>query len=67
MKDVGQISLRQVGTDNLNSLGTAIILDGSPISNNANLQATDPAFAGDAGYSGSVSARIDLTDINRKY
>jgi len=34
---------------NMNSLGTAIYVDGSPLSNNANLQALTPTITGSAG------------------
>lgn len=60
-----QVVLRQVGTDHLNALGTSIVIDGSPLSNNANLQAANPAFSGTGGYAGSVSGRgIDLRQIS---
>jgi outer membrane receptor for ferrienterochelin and colicin len=65
LRNANQISLRQVGVDHLNALGTAIIMDGSPLSNNANLQANNPAFTGNTGYAGSVSGRgIDLRQIS---
>lgn len=68
LRNANQIVLRQVGADNannLNALGTAIIMDGAPLSNNANLQAANPAFGGTTGYAGSVSGRgIDLRQIS---
>ncbi len=65
LRNANQISLRQVGVDHMNALGTAIIMDGSPLSNNANLQASNPAFSGSTGYAGSVSGRgIDLRQIS---
>jgi outer membrane receptor for ferrienterochelin and colicin len=65
LRFANQIALRQVGTDNLNALGTAIIIDGAPLSNNANLQAANPAFSGTGGFAGSVSGRgIDLRQIS---
>lgn len=65
LSQANQISLRQVGEDKLNALGTSIIVDGSPLSNNANLQASNPAFGGTSGYAGTVSGGgIDLRQIS---
>lgn len=68
-----QINIRQVNTttDNnaLNALGTSIIKDGAPISNNANLQALNPtvaggstSLAGGASPSGGVDVRSISTE-----
>ncbi len=65
LSQANQIALRQVGEDKLNALGTSIIVDGSPLSNNANLQASNPAFSGSSGYAGTVSGGgIDLRQIS---
>ena len=65
LSQANQVALRQVNPDNLNALGTALIVDGAPLSNNANLQASNPAFSGTSGYAGSVSGRgIDLRQIS---
>ena len=37
-----QISIRDIGTDNNSSLGTAILVDGSPVSNNSDLLFSTP-------------------------
>lgn len=42
----GKASLRQVQTDALNSMGTSIVINGSPLSNNANLQIGNTAKEG---------------------
>lgn len=68
-----QINIRQVNTtsdnNSLNALGTAIIKDGAPISNNANLQALNPtvaggseSLAGGAAPSGGVDVRSISTE-----
>lgn len=52
-----QINIRQVSGSNLNALGTAVIRDGAPISNNANLSALSPTVAGSgSAMSGGASA-----------
>lgn len=54
------------GTE-MNSLGTAIYIDGSPLSNNANLQTLSPAISGSGGVVGggtSPNSGIDLRTIS---
>ena len=56
-----QINIRQLSSgtnaDDINALGTAVIRDGAPISNNANLSALQPTVAGSgAAMSGGASA-----------
>ena len=68
------LTLRQSGSRNsaTNSLGTAIIRDGAPISNNANLSILNTAFAsetnsgtiGGVGGASSPSEGIDLRTIS---
>lgn len=55
-----QISIRQISSasgveENLNSLGTAIIRDGAPISNNSNLSAVNSTVNGGASAIGGAS------------
>ena len=60
------------GALNMNSLGTAIIMDGSPISNNANMQSINSAIngslmsKGDVAVGGGVSPNsgVDLRQIS---
>ena len=64
------LNLRQVeGADGtaMNSLGTAVIEDGAPLSNNANLSALNPTVAGNAralGGGASASTGIDIRSIS---
>ena len=51
LNDAQQINIRQISSStsaeaNFNALGTAVIRDGAPISNNANLSALNPTVAG---------------------
>ncbi len=57
-------SIRQYENDNLGSLGTAIIVNGATLSNNANLQAINTATSGgSASFSTSSGAGVDLRAI----
>lgn len=72
LNNAQQISIRQVSSDGssedaLNSLGTAIIRDGAPISNNANLSAANPTVNGGAsaiGGGASPSGGMDVRSIS---
>ena len=64
-----QINIRQVSSTNLNALGTAVIRDGAPISNNANLSTLNPtlngsgsALAGGASATGGTDVRSISTE-----
>ena len=67
-----QINIRQIAGNNsreeaLNALGTAIISDGAPISNNSNLSALNPTVSGNASaMSGgaSPSGGVDIRSIS---
>ncbi|MFA5712717.1 MAG: carboxypeptidase-like regulatory domain-containing protein [Bacteroidales bacterium] len=51
----------------MNSLGTAIIVDGAPLSNNANMQTLSPAISGGGGSIGggsSPSSGLDIRSIS---
>ena len=51
------ISIRQVSSTNTNALGTAVIRDGAPISNNANLSTLSPTLNGSgSSLAGGASA-----------
>ena len=65
-----QLNIRQVASSSkassMNSLGSSVIRDGAPISNNANLQSMNPMVAGSASALGGGSGPeggIDLRDI----
>lgn len=53
---------------NMNSLGTAVVVDGAPMSNNANLQALAPAMSGSASAVSNLSSPavvgIDVRSIS---
>lgn len=47
LSTASQVTIRSAGgDDNINALGTAIVQDGAPISNNANLQVMNPSVRG---------------------
>lgn len=64
------INIRTLSTGGINSLGTAIIVDGSPVSNNANLQALSPTISGSTSAgeyvaaSASPSSGVDIRNIS---
>ena len=48
---------------NMNSMGTAIIIDGAPLSNNANLQTLSPSISGSGGTIGGGSSPNTGLDV----
>ena len=44
----GQASIREIGSNANNSMGAAVVVDGAPLSNDGNLQALSPSYAGSA-------------------
>lgn len=59
-----QVKIRDISTDTNSALGTAIIVDGAPLSTNANLQVLSTAKSGTGNNAPTVAARgIDLRDI----
>lgn len=63
LTEPGQANIRSAIESNANAFGTAIILDGTAISNDANLQAKNPATLADGGKS-QVAGGIDLRSIS---
>lgn len=62
--NVTRASIRQHEPDNLGSLGTAIVINGATLSNNANLQAINTATSGgSASFSTSSGSGVDLRAI----
>ncbi|MFA5641631.1 MAG: TonB-dependent receptor [Bacteroidales bacterium] len=60
-------SIRSIEGTNMNSMGTSIVIDGSPLSNNANLQTLSPAISGGGGaVSGgsSPNSGLDIRSIS---
>ena len=66
LTSASKATIRQVGTDAMNSLGTSIIVNGAPVSNNANLQVGNTATSGTltSGYSSTAGSGIDLRQIS---
>ncbi len=61
-------TIRSVGSSSskatyMNSLGTSIIIDGAPISNNANMQTLSPSITGAAGVVGGGSSPNEGLDL----
>ena len=60
-----QVSMRQAGSDVNTSLGTAIVVDGVPMSNNYNMQSIYGTSSSDVGSSkSSVNSGVDLRQIS---
>lgn len=65
LSKVNRFAIRQITPDNMGSLGTAVILNDAPISNNANLQSTNTARGGAlAGFETSSGGGVDLRQIS---
>lgn len=65
--NIRQISGSSTSEEALNALGTAIIRDGAPISNNSNLSAMNPTVSGGAaslGGGASPSGGVDVRSIS---
>ena len=72
LNTASQINIRNINKDisNINALGAVVIEDGSPISNNANLQTMHPAVIGATaalGGTASPSGGIDTKHIAGEY
>ena len=61
LNSANTISIRTLTGDAMNSLGTAVIIDGSPLSNNANLQRLSASANGGSGATGSG---VDLRKVS---
>jgi outer membrane receptor protein involved in Fe transport len=57
-----RISIREIGEENNSAMGTAILVDGAPLSNNANLQ-TYSTSKSDNNFSTTIGSGIDLRQI----
>lgn len=63
--NVNKTALRQINANNMGSLGTAVMINGAPVSNNANLQVLNPASSGaNASFSTSTGSGTDLRQIS---
>jgi outer membrane receptor protein involved in Fe transport len=61
-----QISIREIGTDNNSAHGTAIIVDGAPVSNDANMQtfSTSRLASGSDNFNTVAAGGVDLRGIS---
>lgn len=67
LNSANTITLRTLDGSSMNSLGTAIIMDGSPLSNNANLQRLSSTANGgttDPSGTASIDAGVDLRKVS---
>lgn len=65
LNSVSKVSIRQVNTDNVGSLGTSLIVNGAPVSNNANLQASNTSTAGaNASFATTTGAGVDFRQVS---
>ena len=63
--NVNSVALRQTNITSMGSLGTAVLVNGAPVSNNANLQVLNPASSGaNASFSTSTGSGTDLRQIS---
>jgi len=60
---VQKVSIREVGEDDNSSMGASILVDGAPVSNNANLQAYS-TIRPDNNFSTTIGSGIDLRQIS---
>ena len=65
LNDVNRVAIRQVAPNNMGSLGTAVMLNGAPVSNNANLQVSNTSTGGaGASFSTSSGGGVDLRQFS---
>jgi len=60
---VQKISIREIGEDNNSAMGASILVDGAPVSNNANLQ-TYSTSRSDNNFSTTIGSGVDLRQIS---
>ena len=59
-----QISIREIGTDDNTAMGTEILIDNAPVSNDANLQTFSTASSREGEFSTVVGTGVDLRQIS---
>lgn len=66
LSSASKATIRQVTGDALNSMGTSIIVNGAPVSNNANLQVGNTATEGtlNTGFTSTAGSGVDLRSIS---
>lgn len=63
LRSVQRIPIREIGTDDNSAMGTVIMVDGAPLSNDANLQTFATSKSGN-NFSTVVGSGIDLRQIS---
>lgn len=66
LTSAAKANIRQVGSDAMNSMGTSIIVNGAPVSNNANLQVGNTATDGvlTTGFTSTAGSGVDMRQIS---
>lgn len=59
-----QISIREIGTDANSAMGTAIVIDGAPVSNDANLQTLSSSIGQKTDFNSVAGVGVDLREIS---
>jgi len=59
-----QMAIREIGTNNNSAAGTAVIIDGAPISNDANLQTYSTSNIGSDNFNTTINGGVDLRSIS---
>lgn len=59
-----QIAIREIGTDQNSAMGTTILVDNAPLSNDANLQVISTASSRDGEFSSVAGGGVDLRRIS---
>lgn len=62
----GKANIRQVQSDALNSMGTSLVINGSPVSNNANLQIGNTATQGsiNTNFTSTAGSGTDMRQVS---
>lgn len=63
LKDPQQMAIREIGSDPNSAMGTAIFIDGTPLSNDANMQTFSTSHSGD-NFSTVAGSGIDLRQVS---
>ncbi len=64
LSKAAQVSIRQVEATDNNAFGASVVVDGAPISNNANLQVQNTASSSDPNFTSVSGKGVDLRQIS---
>lgn len=64
LNNVGQAYIREVNSNDNNALGTLIVVDGAPLSNDANMQTMSTAKGGSTSKQSTAGKGVDLRSIS---